>query len=156
MIVKSITYTDYKGQTHTKDFYFNYNRAELAELEMSTDGGLEAKIRKIINAESRKDIVQVFKRLLLDTYGEVSDDGEEFMKSPELRNKFEHSAAFPELFMELSLNSDKAYEFVMGVIPAEMAKEASKIEPFNVGGSTAPGNLNAPIEFPIQSGSSEG
>ena len=40
MLKKTITYTDYNGMTRTEDFYFNLSMAEVAEMEMSTAGGL--------------------------------------------------------------------------------------------------------------------
>ena len=35
MLKKTIKYTDYNGQQREEDFYFNLNKAELAEMEMS-------------------------------------------------------------------------------------------------------------------------
>ena len=42
MLKKTITYTDYNGNSRTEDFSFNLNEAELAEMVVSVDGGLTA------------------------------------------------------------------------------------------------------------------
>ena len=52
MLKKTITYTDYNGMERTEDFYFNLSKAELMEMEMSTTGGMEAYVEKIVNAQS--------------------------------------------------------------------------------------------------------
>ena len=40
MLKKTITYTDYNDNERTEDFYFNFSKAELTEMELSTVGGL--------------------------------------------------------------------------------------------------------------------
>ena len=41
------------------------------------------------------------------------------MKSDEIRQNFECSEAYSELFMELATNSDAAAEFVNSLLPAD-------------------------------------
>ena len=40
MLKKTITCEDYAGNTYTQDFWFNLNRAELTEMELSYEGGM--------------------------------------------------------------------------------------------------------------------
>ena len=61
MLKKTITYTDYNGMERTEDFYFNLSKAELMEMEMSTTGGMEAYVEKIVNAQDAPAIVQTFR-----------------------------------------------------------------------------------------------
>lgn len=51
MYAKTITYTDYNGNERTEEFYFNFSTAELAEMELSTKGGLEGEIKYIANEQ---------------------------------------------------------------------------------------------------------
>ena len=51
MLKKTMTYTDYDGVTRTEDFYFNLTQAEVAEMEMSVDGGLTKLINRITAAK---------------------------------------------------------------------------------------------------------
>lgn len=111
MLKKTITYTDYNGMERTEDFYFNLSKAELMEMEMSTTGGMEAYVEKIVNAQDAPAIVQTFKELILKSYGEKSLDGKRFEKSPEKADAFAQTEAYSELFMELATNTDSAIKF---------------------------------------------
>ena len=69
MIKKTMTYTDYDGNQRTEDFYFNLTKAEVAEMEMSTAGGLDKMINRIIAEQDGKRIIELFKDLVLRSYG---------------------------------------------------------------------------------------
>lgn len=125
MLKKSITYTDYNNVERSEDFYFNLSKAELMEMEMSTAGGFAETITKIVAAQDQPAIIKLFKELILKAYGEKSPDGKRFMKSEELSTAFSQTEAYSILFMELSTDSDKAAEFVNGIIPSDLAKEAN-------------------------------
>lgn len=123
MLKKSITYTDFNGDQITEDFFFHLSKAELIELEMSHKDGLSEAMKKIIEAEDGKAIMEEFKKIILKAYGKKSEDGKRFIKTQELREEFESSEAFSELFMELVTNADAASEFVNGMVPAGFAEE---------------------------------
>ena len=116
MLKKTIKYTDYNGDKKEQDFYFNLNKAELLEMELSAEGGLEATINRLMDEKNGKEIVAMFKALILQSYGEKTVDGR-FEKSPELSKKFSETVAYPELFTELATDADAASAFVNGIIP---------------------------------------
>jgi hypothetical protein len=111
-----MTYTDYDGNQRTEDFYFNLSKAELTEMELSRNGGLTKTIEKIVAAQDGKRIVEIFKDLVLKSYGEKSLDGKRFVKNQELRDAFAQTEAYSDLFMELSTNADSAAAFVNGLV----------------------------------------
>ena len=117
MLKKTITYDDFNGATRTEDFYFNLTEAELMEMELSTAGGLAEMIQKIVAAQDAPAIIKVFKDLVLRAYGEKSADGKRFIKNAEIRDSFEQTNAYSQLFMELATDSDAAAEFVNGIVP---------------------------------------
>ena len=117
MLKKTITYTDYDGNQRTEDFYFNLSKAELTEMEMSYSGGLDKIIKNIIAAQDNKQIIAIFKDLILKAYGEKSPDGKHFVKSKEISTAFSQTEAYSELFMELATKSDAAAAFVNGITP---------------------------------------
>lgn len=127
MLKKTITYTDFNGDEVSEDFFFHLSKAELVELELSRQGGLEATIKRIAAAEDGKEIIAEFKNIILTSYGRRSDDGRRFVKNQALRDEFESTEAYSTLFMELVTDADKAAEFVRGVIPQDLAEEAAKI-----------------------------
>lgn len=126
MLKKTITYTDYNGTERTEDFYFNLTKAEIAEMELEIPGGMTALIDKITKTKDTPSLVKMFKDLILRAYGEKSDDGRRFIKSKELKESFEQTEAYSELFMELASNADAASEFINGITPKvpEAAKKA--------------------------------
>lgn len=117
MVKETITYTDYNGVERKEEYLFNMNKAELMELEMTTEGGLSAMIQSIIDANDIPEIVKIFKKLLLMAYGKKSPDGKRFIKSEELSKEFAQTEAYSELFMELATNAEKAAEFINKMIP---------------------------------------
>lgn len=117
MLKKVIKYTDYNGVEREEAFYFNLSKAEVTEMELSQQGGLAEYITKIVAAKDSQAIVSTFKELILKAYGEKSDDGKRFIKSPELSTAFSQTEAYSELFMELATNAEAASSFVNGIVP---------------------------------------
>ena len=122
MIKKTITYVDYNGVERTEDFYFNLSKAEVAEMELSVEGGFSKMLEEIVASKDNVKIVGLFKQMVLKAYGEKSADGRRFVKSEEISKAFSETEAYSEIFMELALNSDKAAAFVNGIMPANLDK----------------------------------
>ncbi len=117
MLKKTITYVDYDGNERTEDFYFNLSKAELIEIETSNNGGLSKMIEKLVAEQDMRRIVEIFKDIILKAYGEKSLDGKRFIKSVELRDSFEQTEAYSQLFMKLATNAESAAAFVNGITP---------------------------------------
>lgn len=120
MLKKTITYVDYDGLERKEDFYFNLTRAEVAQMELSVNGGLKQFLENIIQLDDRPKIIEEFKKLITMSYGKKSPDGKRFMKSQELVDEFVQTEAFSDLFMELATNANAAAEFVKGILPKNM------------------------------------
>ena len=128
MFKKTITYEDYKGNTRTEDFYFNLNKAELVELELSTNGGLTVMMDRIIAAQDNPTLFKIFKDLVSKSYGVLSDDGRKFIKNQEVLDDFMQTEAYSIIFSELATNAEAAAEFFNNVIPQNLAKELAEEE----------------------------
>lgn len=124
MIKRTIAYEDYNGVERKEDFYFNLSKAEVMEMEMSTAGGLAEMIQRVVAAQDQVSIIKIFKDLILKAYGVKSPDGKRFIKSKELSDEFSQTEAYSQLFMELATNAEAAADFVNGIVPANMAKQA--------------------------------
>lgn len=124
MLQKTIEYKDYNGNERSKTFYFNLNKAELAEMQLTTKGGLDEMIQRIINTQDVPKLIEIFKDIILKSYGEKSADGEMFIKKDEnghkLADRFAQTEAYSELFMELSTDSTEAAAFINGIIPDDI------------------------------------
>ena len=140
MIAKTIKYKDYNGENREEKFYFNLSKAEVTEMELSTEGGLAEKIQAIINANNTPEIIKLFKELILKAYGEKTADGRRFRKVDDeghrLSIAFSETEAYSTLFMELANDDVKAAEFVNGIMPVylnheEINKEINKLKNHN-------------------------
>jgi len=121
MIKKTVTYEDFNGEKKTKELWFHFSESEITNEELTTEGGLYNTIRKMTEEQDRIMLAKLFRQIILKSYGEKSADGERFMKSQEIMDNFEHSAAYDALYMELATDTQKVSDFVKGTLPKNLA-----------------------------------
>ena len=131
MLKKTVTYVDYNGVERTEDFYFNFSKAELMEMELSTVGGFSERVKKIIDAKDQPSLIRLIKDFVLDAHGVKSEDGRRFMKNEDIKAAFVENPAYSVIFMELATNADEAAKFVNGVAPADIADKIPPVAPAN-------------------------
>lgn len=117
MLKKEIVYKDFNGNQATDVFYFHLSKQELIELELGTSGGYSNIIEGAAEAKDVSELIKMWKGIILKAYGKKSPDGKIFEKSEELIKEFSQSAAFDQLYWELSTDSDAAANFVRGCLP---------------------------------------
>lgn len=125
MHIKDITYVDLDGRTVTKTFHFNLTKAEAVEMNFSRKGGVEEYARRIVDAESHGELIELFKDLILKTYG--VRDGQRFVKSQDLTDEFVQTGAYSELFIELATNTESALKFFREVVPPDMQSRVDDV-----------------------------
>ena len=123
MFGKKIKYTNYNGEERERTFWFHLSKAELLEMELTTNGGYENFINRIIETRDNKELVRIFKELIHKSYGVKSDDGEMFVKNEKVLNEFIQTEAYSELYIELATNADAAVEFINGIMPQALMAE---------------------------------
>ena len=127
MLVQEITYTNYNGQKRTGKFYFNLNQRELRTLALGRDGmSYQDYLRKIMEDQDFNKLMDLLKDIILMAYGERSEDGESFVKSDAIREKFEYSAAFDALYESLARDDEAALNFFMGLLPGSIRGEMTQ------------------------------
>lgn len=126
MIKRTIEYIDYDGIERKEDFYFNLTKAEIMEMEMRANG-MEKYIQAAIDAKNANILVDIFKKLIDESYGVKTADGRGFKKSPEILADFKSTEAYSELFMKLASDDVYAAEFVNGIFPANMKDDIEKM-----------------------------
>lgn len=109
-------FEDFNGNEREDDFYFNLTNAELLEMELSEEGGMDKRLKHLISSQDMKEAIKVFKGIVLMSYGKKTDDGR-FVKNQEIRDAFMQSAAYSDIFMELATDAEKAEKFINGVLP---------------------------------------
>lgn len=142
MYAKKIKYTDFLGVDREETFYFNLTEAELVEMQTSMDGGLAEYGKRIIESKNVPEVMALFQKLILITYGEVSPDGKRFIKEDPVRGKlaleFQQTQAYSELYMEFINDPESGAEFFNNVIPAKIREEAASSNPGNEGHAYPP------------------
>jgi hypothetical protein len=126
MLRKAITFNDLDGNPITEDFYFNFTKAELAELKLSTEGGLETYLAEIAAKTDQSQVIPAFKMILRKAVGQRHSDGRRFIKSEDIADYFMQTEAYSELFMELLTNPGRMSAFIEGCMPADLVAEARK------------------------------
>lgn len=128
MFKETETYEDFNGITRTEDFYFNMSKAELAEMELSVDGGMENLLKKIVDSQDNKKIIETFKSILLKAYGEKSEDGRRFIKSEELSKAFSETPVYSDMFIKLATDEKYASRFIEGIMPGDLKTQLDAAE----------------------------
>lgn len=138
MLKKTITYTDFDGNTRTEDLYFNMTRIELMEFafDMPEDitksindpqnVDMEATGAKIAEKLGTRGIFNFVKDLVHKAYGVRSEDGRRFTKranGKDLADEFEETLAYDEFIVDLFSDDQKAADFVNAIVPNEMANQ---------------------------------
>ena len=131
MYKETFTYEDFNGLERTEDFYFNLSEAELIDMNTSINGGLMDMIKKIVAAQDTPNIMKWFKEILLASYGEKSEDGRQFNKSPEIRNGFEHTPVYSIMYTRLATDDEYAAKFMNSIVPSPESKSVAKKNPTN-------------------------
>lgn len=124
MLKKTMTYLDFDGNERTEDFYFNLTKAEILEMDLLAEGGLDKFLTKITQEQDSKRLVEMFKDLIYHSYGEKSLDGKRFVKTKEIQDAFTQTQAYSDLFMELATDEKAASAFVNGIVPSDLSPDS--------------------------------
>lgn len=117
MYKETITFTDYFGVERTEDFYFNLTKTELAEMQLSVNGGYASMLDRIVKAKDVPSLSKIFKEIILKSYGVKSDDGRRFIKNEQISEEFTQTAAYDQLYMKLITDDEFAATFCNGILP---------------------------------------
>lgn len=117
MITKVVKYTNFKGEEKTKELTFHLTEQELMDLQLTTEGGLDQLINKAVETKDAGTMLKIFKELILKSYGEISEDGDSFVKSKEKSEAFSMTAAYNKLITDMLIDDTEASAFITGIIP---------------------------------------
>lgn len=116
-------YEDFFGNVRKEDFRFNLTKAELLNLETSENGGIQGILLKIIQTQDVAKLMEFMRKFIDMSYGEVSNDGRKFIKSPEILENFKSTQAYSDIYTDLATNSEEAIKFIKGILPKDLSKD---------------------------------
>lgn len=133
MYRKTVKYKNYHGNEVTRDLWFNISDVEAMNMGLAENNNgkmtmaldrlaelREAKEGDTIPQNVLGDFVEYVESIVIKAYGEISDDGESFNKSPEISQRFENSAAYNALITELIQDPDELNKLFEGMLPDRM------------------------------------
>lgn len=133
MLKQELSYEDFDGNIQSETLYFNLTTSELAD-NMELKDELD-KIQESLSGEERaltpdevRRILNLVKTLMRLSYGVRSEDGKRFKKNPqsEVWDVFTETAAYDAYVTSLFTNPEKAIEFMLGIMPANLREAAEK------------------------------
>lgn len=129
MLKKTINYTNFNDEPIKEDFYFNLTKTELMDMNMEEHGSMDEMLQRVIDTKDKKTIYNVFKNIVLMSYGVKSADGKRFMKKDpvdghRLADDFAETNAFDVLMFDLLSDDKKASDFVNGIMPKDLPKKS--------------------------------
>ena len=138
MLKKTMTTVDFGGTERTEDYYFNLTRAEIMEMELTTEGGLVQMINRITAAQSQLELAEFIRsfvaertQIICKSYGVLSPDGRKFIKNDAVLADFMSTQAYSDLYYKLASNGEAAAAFFEGILPEDMKEETKKAAPVN-------------------------
>ena len=127
MLKRIIKYTDYNDVKRTQEHYFYLSTKDIKMIDAKV-GGLESLLVNMVNNMDNKALLETIEMFILSAYGERSADGTVFNKSPEVVNKFKYSAAYEQLFNELTETPEAFSDFLNKVLPADVQNKINEAE----------------------------
>lgn len=132
MFKHTVEYTDFNGNPRKEDLYFHLSLPEVTRLEAEVGKSIEEYIKDVEANRDMKTLLGFLERILLSAYGQKTSDGKTFHKSKELRDAFEYSQAYAEVFEQVLTNPDLARKFGESVADSGKAKK-NQVAPQVVG-----------------------
>lgn len=123
MYTKSLTYTDFRGNTRTEDFYFNVTVLELMRWVNNLNLGTRTYsefVNDMAMSGDSNGIMSSIEDLIHLSYGTPSEDGVQFIKSEQVQRRFFESNAYQELFVQLVTDPKARNEFFDGIFDGKL------------------------------------
>lgn len=115
MFKQNIKYQDFNGNVRDEDFYFHLSLPEVTRIEAKAGKTLAEHTKELTEGGNMQDLLDFLEEMILSSYGKKTSDGKSFQKSKAIREEFEYSQAYAELFEQLITNPDLARKFGEGV-----------------------------------------
>ena len=151
MIKQTFDYTDFNGHPRKAEMYFNLTEIEVVDFSYRKPEKVTEDLDVLVATENIRGILAFIRDLIARSYGEKSDDGITFEKSPEITRKFVQSAYYSDwLFSLFENDAEKGIAFVKQVLPASLIERATnrvKMEDGEAPVSPTPTSAQA-AEFP--------
>lgn len=121
MLKKTIKYTNFNDEEKVQEVYFHLGKADITRI--AADASVLQEMNEAAAQQDKKKMLATIERLVRMAYGVRSEDGERFVKTPEIQDAFIHSAAYEEFLMDVLTTENGFTNFIEGVFPPKVMKE---------------------------------
>lgn len=111
MFKHPVTYVDFNGNERKEDLYFHLSLPEVVRIEAEIGKPLKEHIDDLVTNNRLNDLLSFLEKVILSAYGVKTANGKAFNKSKEIREEFEYSPAYAEVFEQLVTTPDLARKF---------------------------------------------
>lgn len=125
MFKHTVEYIDFNGTERKEDLYFHLSLPEVTRLQAEIGKPIEEHIQTLTANQNLKDLLDFLEQILLNAYGQKTSDGKSFYKNKKLRDEFEYSQAYAEVFEQFLTKPDLARKFGEGVADNGKGKKNS-------------------------------
>lgn len=117
MYIRTIKYTDFRGNEVEEEFCFHIGKGEVLDLEKENGTSLSKMLIDLGKNYNGAKIIDLCKTIIMRSYGVMSEDGKHFWKKPEYLEDFLYSAAYDQLLVELLEDPSEALNFLASILP---------------------------------------
>jgi hypothetical protein len=123
MFKHTVEYKDFNGNDRKEELYFHLSLPEVTRLEAEIGKPMEEHIKELTTNKDLKTLLDFLEKMILNSYGQKTSDGKSFHKSKAIRDDFEYSQAYAEVFEQLLTNPELAKKFGSAVSDNGKAKK---------------------------------
>lgn len=113
------TYKNYFGEERTETVYFQLSRPEVLEFTLSLPGGAIAGAQRLIESHDHATMFTKYQEIIAKAYGEISQDGRRFIKSPELSKEFMETPIYEQMFDKMISDEKFMKDFILNCVPED-------------------------------------
>lgn len=106
MYKEKLTFKNFNGDDVETTLRFHFTELEIMDLVKDDPTFSQSYMRTIVENEDQYEMFRFLRKILALSYGELSDDGNTFMKSQEIMDRFLHSAAYDALIDKIAASAD--------------------------------------------------
>lgn len=124
MFKVNVEYKDFLDNDQKDTLRFNISETEMMDLASKDPSFKVDYLRYLMTDGTGIEMVDILRKLIVVSYGELSEDGKKFRKSDERTLDFVQSAAYDKLFDMLVYGDDMEFakKFLIGIFPAKYAQ----------------------------------
>jgi hypothetical protein len=122
MIKQTLTWKDLNEVEHTQDFYFHLTKLEIAQLQLELEKW-HARLMQAAQTMNFKVLIETYREIIELAAGVRSEDGANFIKTPEAKKSVMESPAIDELLWTFVTKTSAGIEFLEGLMPKEVQEK---------------------------------